>query len=40
MVITRLAPNSPAERAGLRVHDVVTAADGKPIRTVFEPPEV
>ena len=36
MVITRLVPNSPAERAGLRVRDVVMTADGKPIRTVFD----
>jgi tRNA A-37 threonylcarbamoyl transferase component Bud32 len=36
MVLTRLVPNSPAERAGLRVHDVVTSADGKPIRTVYD----
>jgi hypothetical protein len=36
MVITRVVPNSPAERAGLRLHDVVTTADGKAIRTVFD----
>jgi len=34
MVITRVIPNSPAERAGLRPHDVVTTADGKTIRKV------
>ena len=32
MVLTRLVTDSPAERAGLRVHDVVTTADGKTIR--------
>jgi len=31
-VVARLVPNGPAQRAGLRQEDVVTAIDGKPIR--------
>ena len=34
MVLTRIAPGSPAARAGLLPDDVVESADGKPIRGV------
>lgn len=32
LVVEELLPNSPAWRAGLKQHDVVTAIDGKPVR--------
>jgi Do/DeqQ family serine protease len=35
-VIARVDPGSPAERAGLRTHDVVIAVDGAPIRNGAE----
>lgn len=34
MVLTRIAPGSPAARAGLLPNDIVEAADGKPIHGV------
>jgi Do/DeqQ family serine protease len=33
-VITRLAPDSPADRAGLRAGDVIVAIDDRPVRDV------
>src|SRR3954463_10800200 len=36
MVLTRIAPGSPAARAGLRPHDIVESADGKPIHGVSD----
>ena len=34
MVLTRIAPGSPAARAGLLPNDIVESADGKPIHGV------
>jgi serine protease Do/serine protease DegQ len=35
-IVTRVKSGSPAERAGIRVGDVVTAVNGRPIRTQTE----
>ncbi|MCF6353690.1 MAG: DegQ family serine endoprotease [Candidatus Polarisedimenticolaceae bacterium] len=35
-IITQVTPDSPAERAGLRVGDVVTAINGKPLRNTLD----
>ena len=35
-LVERVEPGSPAEQAGLRVRDVVVAANGKPVRTSSE----
>lgn len=32
--VGRIVPTSPAEMAGLRAHDIVTAINGKPIQTI------
>jgi len=34
VVVGRIRPNSPAEKAGLNVGDVITTIDGKPVRDV------
>lgn len=34
VVIGRIRPGSPADKAGLRVRDVITTIDGKPVRDV------
>ena len=36
IVITGVAPDSPAARAGLRAHDVIETVDGKVVKTVEE----
>src|SRR5215212_6447563 len=34
MVLTRIVPGSPADRAGLRPRDIIASADGRQIHTV------
>jgi tRNA A-37 threonylcarbamoyl transferase component Bud32 len=36
MVLTRIVPGSPADRAGLQPHDIVATADGKTIRGILD----
>ena len=38
-LIGSVLPGSPAEKAGLKVDDVITAIDGKPVADPSEPPE-
>ncbi len=33
-LVSEVAPGSPAEKAGLKVTDIITALDGKPVRTI------
>jgi len=36
MAVTRIVAGSPADRAGVRPHDIVVAADGKTIRSLLD----